>query len=294
MARRARVKLAAARVTRTQAAAEFSRKKQKQRARQWKQRGLQGAGIAVLAYLGVGGWWLHHTGKIDRARVMASDSFWEMTADAGFRLDQIYLSGRHHADAAEVKAALAVESGTPILALPLARMQAKLESIAEVKSAIIARELPNRLNITLIERRPAALWQRGGSYRLVDAEGVVLNREKYPDTGALPVIVGEDAPRHVRALIALLAAEPVLRPQVAAAVRVGGRRWNVRLTNGVTVMLPQDKPRAAWERFARLVEGEGLLTKAIRSVDMRIDDRVFIMPREEQKPPITLTNARDT
>jgi cell division protein FtsQ len=129
---------------------------------------------------------------------------------------------------------------------------------------------------------------------LVDAEGVVLSSEKYEAKETLPVIVGNDAPQHVRELLALLNAAPSVKPQVAAAVRVGDRRWNVRLANNVTVMLPEENAKAAWTRFSRLVDREGLLTKAIRSVDMRMEDRVFIMPLEQQQNPITLTTARDT
>lgn len=294
MPKRARVKVTSRGPTRAQQAAEFSRKKQKLRSRQLKRRGLMVAGIAFVAYVGVGGWWLSHTGKIERAVNVTSDAFWEMTADAGFRLDQIYLTGREHADVSVVKAAIGMESGAPILAVPLKELQARLQEIPEVKSATIARQLPNKLSIVLAERQPAAVWQREGKYMLVDAEGVVLASEKYQSKESLPVIVGNDAPQHVRELLALLNAAPSVKPQVAAAVRVGDRRWNVRLANNVTVMLPEENAQAAWTRFSRLVDREGLLTKAIRSVDMRMEDRVFIMPSEQQQNPITLTTARDT
>lgn len=280
--------------TRVEAAAEFRAKKHKQRVRQWKRRGLMAAGIAVVAYAGVGGWWLNHTGKIDKAVEVSSGAFWQWTADMGFKLDQIYLTGREHADANVVKAALDVHSGAPILALPLEEMQQKLQQIPEVKSATITRQLPNKLTIALTERVPAALWQREGQHVLVDVDGVVLAQEKYHLDGPLPVIVGEDAPQHVRELTELLNSAPSLKPDVLAAVRVGSRRWNVRLSRDITVMLPENEPREAWKRFATLVENEGLLTKAIRSVDMRMEDRVFIMPAEQQKNPITLTTARET
>lgn len=292
MASRARVKVKGP--TRAQQAAEFSRKKQKLRARQWKRRGMLAAGVALLAYAGVGSWWLVHSGKLDHATEVTSNAWWGVTAEMGFRLDQVYLSGRDHAEVKAVKAALDVSSGAPILGLSLDAMRARLEAIPEVKSALIRRQLPNRLRVVLVERVPAAIWQRAGQHVLVDADGVVLASEKYKTEQQLPLIIGEDAPQHVRELIALLESEPALQSHVAAAVRVGDRRWNVRLANNVTVLLPERAPRAAWQRFSRLVDREGLLTKAIRSVDMRIEDRVFIMPIEQQKNPITLTTARDT
>lgn len=294
MAKRARAKVTSRGPTRAQQAAEFSAKKHKLRRQQLKRRAIMGVGLAVVAYAGVGGWWLYHTGKIEKAANVTASAFWGMTADAGFRLDQVYLTGREHADASVVKAALGLQSGVPILALDLAAMQARLEEIPEVKSATLARQLPSNLSVALEERMPAALWQHDGKQRLVDAEGVVLASDKYRMEEPLPVIVGADAPQHVTELLTVLAAAPTIKPQVAAAVRIGDRRWNLRLVNQVTVMLPQDDPQEAWVRFSQLVDRQGLLTKAVRSVDMRMEDRVYIMPLEQQKNPITLTTARDT
>jgi cell division protein FtsQ len=292
--RRSRAKVISGTPTRKQAVAEFGRKKARLRMRHLKRRGLMVAGIAVVAYMAIGGWWLHHNGRIEKAVEVTQTAFWQMTADMGFRLNQVYLTGRDHADMNVVKAALGVKSGAPILALPLAEMKKRLETIPEVKTVVIERELPGTLKIALIERQPAALWQRDGSYLLVDTDSVVLSREKYPSVGKLPLMVGDDAPRHVQELLGMLDSAPMLRAQVIAAIRVGERRWNVQLDRNITVLLPESAPKQAWLRFASMVERDGLLTRAIRSVDMRLEDRVFIMPLEQQTPPVLLTNARET
>jgi cell division protein FtsQ len=106
--------------------------------------------------------------------------------------------------------------------------------------------------------------------------------------------VGDDAPKHVAELLALLDSAPNIKPEVVAAVRVGDRRWNLKLKRDIVVMLPEVSPVAAWKRFDVLVTRDALLSKAIRSVDMRMEDRVFIMPSEAKQNSITLTNARDT
>ena len=291
MASRARVKKP---ITRSQAVAEFGKKKAKQRRQQVKRRVLVGVGIAVLAYSVVSGWWLVHTGKFHQVMVHSGESFWQHTASLGFKVNQVTLTGRKHAEARVIKAALGVSQGSPILAVSLAEMKARLEAVPEVKSASITRLLPDELAVTITERVPAAWWQQDGVQKLVDAEGVTLARDKYNKKLTLPVIVGPDAPKHVGELLSLLDSAPSIKPDVVAAVRVGDRRWNVQLVHDVVVMLPEENPAAAWKRFAVLVEKEALLSKAIRSVDMRVEDRVFIMPVEEQKSPITLTTARDT
>lgn len=291
---RARVKVKDAPVTRLQASAEFGRKKARQRRRQWSRRAmLIGSAMCVCYALGTGWWWVH-TGKMEAMAQGMSASLWQSTASAGFRVQQVYLEGRSHADKKEVQAALGIKQGMPTLGVDLGEIKTRLQAIPEVKTVTITRSLPGSIRIVMTERVPAAVWQFEGQQKLVDNEGVVLNRDKYAGASELPVVVGEDAPKHVGELLALLDTTPSLKPDVVAAVRVGNRRWNVQLTRDIVVMLPEENPQAAWQRFAGLVEHEALLAKAIRSVDMRMEDRVFIMPTEQKQSPITLTNARDT
>lgn len=296
MARRARVKVTTSQaVTRAQAAAEFGRNKTRlKRKSRRRRRVLIGAGI-LAAYTLVGGWWLMHTGKFDRTINVVAVQFWKLTGALGFTLDEIDLQGRNHAEADAIKKALGIAQGVPILSLPLADMKQRLETVPEVKSAAIARKLPGTLQVTVIERIPAALWQSEGKLRLIDKDGVPLSKERYREKAPLPLVVGKDAPQHIGELLALLEAVPSLKSEITAAVRVGGRRWNIEMTRDITVMLPEENPEAAWKRFGVLVNEKALLSKAIRSVDMRMEDRVFIMPVEENKGMITLsTTARDT
>jgi cell division protein FtsQ len=295
MAKRTRitVKSVGGRTTRHEAQAQFNRKKAKHRLRQIKRRGLLIAAVATVVVMGSGGWWMHHTGTLQRSTAAIANDFWNATAHGGFAVQQVYVKGRVHANVAVVKAALDIKPGAPILRLSLNEIQARLQAIPEVKTATISRQLPHAISVVLTERKPVALWQRDEKHLLVDSDGIVLAKGNYPNVKTLPIIVGDDAPKHVREFTALLDSQPDLRHEVVAAVRVGDRRWNVQLKRDITVMLPEAAPMEAWKRFAGLVQKDALFSKAIRSVDMRIEDRVFIMPAEQQKNMVTLTNAKD-
>ncbi len=294
MANRARVKVKDKPVTRAQAAAEFGKKKAKQRRQHVKRRAMMITGGVMLSYALVAGWWMVYTGRLQQSAERTREDFWQSTAAMGFKVNQITLHGRKHTDVAQIKSAIGITQGGPILAHSLPEMKARIEAIAEVKSAQITRILPDQLQISITERVPTAWWQRKGKLALIDAQGTVLAREKYPQKLVLPVVVGDDAPQHVGELLALLDTAPALKPDVQAAVRVGGRRWNLQLAGNVVVMLPEENAGDAWKRFAGLAEKDALLSKAIRSVDMRMEDRVFITPIEQNSSPITLTTARDT
>src|SRR5207248_9698143 len=87
--------------------------------------------------------------------------------------------------------------------------------------------------------------------------------------------------------------EPAAR--VRAAGRVDGRRWNLRIDDAIDVMLPEDDPSAAWSRLAVLERGNGLLQREVKSVDLRLPDRLVLRvsgtPANEtapaKKPPRT-------
>lgn len=293
MSRRATVKVKKSAVTRAEAVAEFSRKKARQRRKQWHRRVMLAGVVMIAAYIAIGSWWLVHTGRFDKGIESAGNQFWQMTAGMGFKLDQIHLSGRKHADVGAIKEALAAGKGTPILSLNLTDIKVRLEAIPEIDRVMITRTLPNSLTVQVTERVPTAWWQTDGKLQLIDREGVILSRYKYKERMALPVVVGADAPKHMNELAEMLDAVPSLKPDVTAAIRIGARRWNIELARNITVMLPEEGPTAAWKRFAGMVEHKALLSKAIRHVDMRMEDRVFIQPIEQNKSPITFTSARE-
>jgi cell division protein FtsQ len=83
----------------------------------------------------------------------------------------------------------------------------------------------------------------------------------------------------------MLSTEPTLYPHVAAAVRVGARRWNIRLDSGIDVALPEDDPESAWHRLAALDRSEALLARNLVAVDLRLPDRLVLrLPPEPPKP----------
>ena len=108
-----------------------------------------------------------------------------------------------------------------------------------IKEARVQRRLPDTLVIDIVERVPAAIWQTNQRLSLIDAEGVVLEPVRIEAMPELPLVIGEGANRHLATLDALLGAAPHLRPQVAGATWVGGRRWDVRFQTGEMLALPE-------------------------------------------------------
>lgn len=200
----------------------------------------------------------------------------EASAMLGLTVSNIEVEGRETTDAATIMAALSAHRGTPILSVSPSRARAQLEALPWVRSAAIERRLPGTLHVRLVERKPLAVWQHGGKQELIDRDGTVIPVSDLSRFARLPTVVGEDAPRHAAALIDMLGGEPELAARVSAAVRVGERRWNLRIDNAIDVMLPEADPAAAWAHLAQLERTSGVLKRDVQVVDMRLPDRLVV------------------
>ena len=151
-----------------------------------------------------------------------------------------------------------------------------------VKDARVSHRLPDTLVIDIVERTPSALWQSDGRLALIDREGVVLDRvpvDKMPD---LPLVIGAGANGQSEGLNRLMAAVPTLKPQLASANWVGGRRWDLSFQSGETVSLPEgeDAAKAALTKFVRLDKQTGLLGRGILRFDLRVPGKMIVrLPR---------------
>jgi len=247
------------------------------RSRRWSRRQIAVvAGAGMLLVASGASWWLERSGAIAAAEHAATERFYAFTARCGLAVEDVQVEGRARTSRQAILNALAIGRGTPILALDPVEAKRRLESLAWVRNASVERRLPDALYIRLVERQPLAFWQRDGKLVLVDRDGVVVPSDHLDRFGNLIVLVGADAPQAGGALIDMLASEPELAAHVAAAVRVGGRRWTLHLDDGVDVALPEEGADAAWHRLASLERSDGILERAIDRVDMRLPGRLVV------------------
>ena len=213
-------------------------------------------------------------------------------ARAGLRVERVLVEGRANTPEPMLRAAIGISRGNAILSIPLEATRARIESLSWVQSARVERRLPDTIVVTLTERRPFAIWQHQGKFRLIDRAGQVVDQD-LTEVKDLPLIVGAGAPTTAGVLLDLIGKHPALLSRLVAAVRVGERRWNLRLNTGVDVMLPEGAEEAAINRLMSLHQDQALLDRPLKIVDMRLPDRMVVRPQTEAKPD-DLTPARGT
>jgi len=239
-------------------------------------------GMPILAAGGLyGAYQLSRSPLGQSAMQYAADRMLDGTARLGLVVTDIRVEGRETTDRETILAALGAGPGTPILAMSPRRAKEKLETLPWVRSAVVERRLPDTLYVRLVERKPLALWQHGGKLELIDHAGAVIPVTRLDRFAKLPLVVGEGAASHAAELLDMLASEPDLASRVTAAVRVGDRRWNLRIDNAIEVLLPADAPASAWAQLARLERSSAILKRDVQTVDVRLPDRLVLRVNPE-------------
>ena len=224
---------------------------------------------AVLYGLAVGG-------HVSAAGTYALDKVGATIAWVGFGVDEVTVAGRDRTTRADVLKALQVEQGQSIFGVDINRARENLLRLDWIADATVTRILPDRLHVELVERRPFAVWQRGGRLAVIDKLGRPITEDGVDGYGHLPLVVGHGAAREAEAFTRLVASWPELQTRVRAYVRVGDRRWNLRLENGVDVLLPETGVREALTELVAIDEAQRVLARDIEAFDIRLPDRFTV------------------
>lgn len=240
------------------------------------------AGVLLAAAGGLV--WLYQDGWFGRQAEALQLAALEGSGHLGLRIEEVLVQGRARTDGEEILARLGLETGRPILAVDPAAARAALEALPWVASASVERQLPGTVYIRLTERAPLALWQDQGVIQVIDRDGAVIPGVEPRRFAHLPLLVGPDAPAHAERLIAVMDSEPSLRERVTAAVRVGGRRWNIQIEGRIDVRLPEADAAAAWAQLARIERQQGLLSRDVIVIDLRLPDRLVVRTDPAEGP----------
>jgi len=248
--------------------------------REYSLAGVAGAIVIVLgigAVLWAGGYVGMAAERIDRS-ISAS-----MVA-AGLDVRRVTLMGRRDATLDDVETAIGPISGKSILHFDLAAARSRVENLGWVRAASVTRLWPNTVHVSIRERTPAAVWQLSGALHLIDNNGAIIRDVGAYEYSALPLIVGAGAPEAIAGILKALETQPELRKRTLALIRVGERRWNMRLHNKLDIKLPETGLEDALEALSIMHAAQQTLDQEIEYIDLRDSERVIVRPLNEKKP----------
>lgn len=199
-----------------------------------------------------------------------------VTARTGFAVDQIKVVGNRHASEIDILDRLELNGWTSLIGLDVEAARDRIATLPWVEVATVRKVYPHTLEVRVEEREAFALWQQGSVLNVIERSGRIIAPFTGGELRKLPLIVGGGAPEHAPDLLARIDKFPQLAGRIKGYIRIGDRRWDLRLENGVTIKLPENDVDQALADVVRMDGESGLLSRDIVAVDLRIPDRVAV------------------
>ncbi len=197
----------------------------------------------------------------------------------GWAVQNVVVVGRARTEPRDLLEALESPIGAPIFALDLSAARTRIEALPWVRRAAISRRWPNRIEVRLQERRAVAILEEGGRRRLVDGGGVVIQATPTTADHSLLRIEGPQAAEAAAELAVALKERPDLAASTQIARRVGGRRWDLVLHDGLIVKLPETGVASALAWLSEERREGRARASTLALIDLRYDDHVVVRPR---------------
>lgn len=209
---------------------------------------------------------------------MAEAQVARLAVDAGFQVRKIEVRGVDNLNELKVYERALAENNRAMPMVDIEGLRTQLLDLSWVQEARVSRQLPDRLVIDIVERKPHAVLRKADRLVLIDATGHELEPISPARAKGKLVLAGPGAGKQVAALARLLEAAPALKPQVREAEWVGNRRWNLTFRTGQILALPEGRlvSAKALMSFARLDGTNRLLGGKVAAFDMRAPGRVYL------------------
>ncbi len=240
-----------------------------------------GTGLALGFFTAVAVLGLWQGGHLDDFIRQHGEPHHAVARAFGLSLDRVTLSGLSQIRENEVLAAAGLDAKLALAFIDVNHVRERLERVPLIKSASVRKLYPNELVIALTEREPHALWQFNGELFIIAADGTVIDLMEDERFAGLPLVVGERANLRNKDYLALLDAAGPLKGRIRAGTLVSGRRWTLKMDNGLDVRLPELGAADALARLVRLERDQKILEKDVLAIDLRMPDRVVVRLTEE-------------
>jgi cell division protein FtsQ len=240
-----------------------------------------GLGLTLMLFVAAGGYGAVRGGQYDDFVARFGEPTDLVARALGFSIGDVTVSGIVELNPTEVVQVAGIDPKGSLPFFDADEARERLLAAPMIKDATVRKLYPNALSITVVEREPYALWQNHGEVFVVAQDGTPIDGFADARFARLPMVVGEGANRKAAAFTAMLAAAPDVARHVRAGILVGERRWTIKLTNGIDVRLPEDKPTEAFKRLSSLIKDHKVLERDILAIDLRMPDRVVMRLGEE-------------
>lgn len=199
-----------------------------------------------------------------------------MTSAAGFAINNVKVSGNAETSEIDILEKIGLDGTTSLMALDVAATRDALKSLPWILDAEVRKIYPDTIEIKLKEKVAFGIWQHGNELQLIERDGKPIAKLRDNKFAHLPLFVGKDAGTGAEEIMHDLDRWPAVKGRVKALMRVAGRRWDLKLDNGVVIKLPEHDMDRAMAELAEFDNSQQMLERDILAIDLRLPDRTTV------------------
>ncbi|HVZ69326.1 MAG TPA: FtsQ-type POTRA domain-containing protein [Rhizomicrobium sp.] len=227
------------------------------------------------------------SGAVRRSVDAVEDGLGALATDAGFGIANVHLIGAERTSPQTVLSTLGFHLGQSIFGADVHAARERLLSLDWIKTAEVRRRYPDDITVTVTEKKPFALWRdAAGQIWVIERDGSLITREGYREFLNLPRFVGTGAPENAAAIVDALPGHRAVVARLEGMQRVGERRWNLVLDDGVVVQLPETGWKKELDTLEHLIVDKGILERDVTQIDLRSPTTYFFLLKSGNKQQV--------
>jgi cell division protein FtsQ len=206
-----------------------------------------------------------------------------LEADAGFGIQNIEIAGNSRTPTATLGAALGLSHDQSIFNVDLQAARRRLMALDWVAEADVKRRYPDTIIVHIVEKLPFALWQGPQGVFVVERSGGLITSKNIAPFAKLPKLAGVGGNSGAD-IVDAISTHRAVAARVSVMERIGQRRWNLILNDGVTVKLPEADWQKQLDVLDHLIIDKGVLERDISEIDLRSPTHLFFIEKNAPKP----------
>ena len=182
------------------------------------------------------------------------------------------ISDSSDANLEPVMIAIGINYGTNIKSVDLYQINNRVMKVPGIKNAATRRLANGDIIIKTQQYRVAAQWSDGTYYYPLSADGTKIDTPsttRDENTIVFMGILPDD-------LTDIINNVSTISEYIDYMNMVENRRWDIHTKNGITIMLPENNPGFAINKIARLNQTHKLLSRQLKTIDMRDNARILV------------------
>ncbi|QFU09276.1 Cell division protein FtsQ [Rhodobacteraceae bacterium THAF1] len=199
-----------------------------------------------------------------------------------FMVKMLAVDGASDTVTEDVREVLALDFPISSFDLDLVEMQNRVQALDAIKTVSLRIKPGGVLAMQIEQRKPAFVWRTARGLDLIDGDGhLVMPVETRSARSDLPLLTGLGADAAAKEAAALVRTAAPIVTRLRGLVRIGERRWDVVLSDGQKIKLPEANPVAALEQVLAVDAAQDLFARDVMQVDMRDPRRPTVRLRPD-------------